>query len=98
MQQAKNLLLALAVTLLSACVYVPRTTEVYDVNCKIVTKEMTLQPMQIARLEQSRGNDGAGFLVLAGATAVASAVVSGSVVVVGNVVYWFEKQGRCVRE
>jgi hypothetical protein len=97
-QQMRTLLIAFSAIVLSACVYVPRTTEVYDVNCKIVTKEMTLQPMQIARLEQSRGTDGAGFLVLAGATAVASAVVSGSIVVVGNVVYWFEKQGRCVRE
>jgi hypothetical protein len=38
------------------------------------------------------------LLVAAGATAAASAVISGSIVVAGNVVYWFEKQGRCVRE
>ena len=27
---------------------------------------------------------------------VASAVVSGSIVIVGNVVYWLEKQGKCL--
>ena len=37
-------------------------------------------------------------MVSAGATAAASAIVSGSIVIVGNVVYWFEKQGRCLRE
>jgi hypothetical protein len=38
------------------------------------------------------------LLAAAGATAEASAVISGSIVIVGNVVYWFEKQGRCLRE
>lgn len=37
-------------------------------------------------------------MVSAGATAAASAIVSGSIVIVGNVVYWFEKQGRRLRE
>jgi len=34
--------------------------------------------------------------VAVGAVAAASAVVSGSIVVAGNMVYWFEKQGRCI--
>ena len=29
------------------------------------------------------------------AFATASAVVSGSIVVTGNIVYWFEEEGRC---
>jgi hypothetical protein len=32
-----------------------------------------------------------------GVVAVASAVVSGSIAVVGNVVYWLERQGQCVK-
>jgi hypothetical protein len=48
---------------------------------------------------QSCRNEACGaFLVAAGATLAASAVISGSIVVVGNIAYWFEKQGRCNRE
>jgi hypothetical protein len=37
------------------------------------------------------------IVAVAGVTAAASAVVSGSIAVVGNVVYWLERQGRCER-
>jgi hypothetical protein len=97
-QLMRHLLIALAVTALSACIYVPRTTEVYDADCRIQSKQMTLEPVQIASLGQCVGSGCGALLVVAGATAAASAVVSGSIVVVGNVAYWFEKQGRCVRE
>ncbi len=94
----KAVFIALFVATLSACVYVPRTTEVYDADCRIQSKQMTLEPVQIASLGQCVGSGCGALLVVAGATAAASAVVSSSIVVVGNVAYWFEKQGRCVRE
>jgi hypothetical protein len=94
----RHLLLALAVAALSACVYVPRTTEVYDADCRIQSKQMKLEPVQIASLGQCVGSGCGALLVVVGATAAASAVVSGSIVVAGNVAYWLEKQGRCVRE
>jgi hypothetical protein len=88
-------LLALMTT---GCVFVPVTTEVYDAGCHIQAKKMTLQPVQVGGFANCQGNDCATLLVFVGATAAASAVVSGSIVVVGNVAYWFEKQGRCNRE
>lgn len=97
-QQMNHLFISLTAVVLSACVYVPRTTEVYDAGCRIQSKQMTLEPVQIAHLGQCVGSGCGALLVVAGATAAASAVVSGSIVVVGNVAYWFEKQGRCVRE
>ena len=98
-QQMRHLLIAFTVAALSACVYVPRTTEVYDADCRIQSKQMKLEPVQIAHLGQCAGGNACGaLLVVAGATAAASAVVSGSIVVAGNMVYWLEKQGRCVRE
>lgn len=97
-QQMRYLLIALTVAALSACVFVPRTTEVYDAGCRIQSKQMTLEPVQIAHLGQCVGSGCGALLVVAGATAAASAVVSGSIVIAGNVVYWLEKQGRCVRE
>lgn len=86
-----------AALLLAACVYVPRTTEVYDADCRVTARQMDMQPVQIASISGCSNQGCAAVLVAAGATAAASAVVSGSIVVVGNVVYWFEKQGRCNR-
>jgi hypothetical protein len=89
-----------ATTLLSwltGCVYLPRTTEVYDPDCRIMSRHLDLQPVQVAAIGGCRNNECAVLLVAAGATAAASAVVSGSIVIVGNVAYWFEKQGRCIK-
>lgn len=104
MQLAKSLQLCrrlsgLAIVLsLSACIMVPRTTEVYDADCRISSKHMDLQPLQIGRFSHCHNQECAALLVAAGATAAASTVISGSIVIVGNVVYWFEKQGRCERD
>ncbi len=89
--------LAVAASLLplAGCVMVPRTTETYDPDCRITTRQMELQPVQIGSLMGCHNQGCAALLVAAGATAAASTVISGSIVIVGNVVYWFEKQGRC---
>lgn len=81
---------------LAGCVFVPRTTAVYDKDCQIEAKQMTMDLQQIGQLGSCTGNDCVHVLVGAGAVAAASAVVSGSIVVAGNVVYWFEKEGRCL--
>ena len=82
---------------LQGCVFVPRTVEVYNSDCQVMSRKMEMQPSQIAGIYGCSNADCAAFLVVAGATAAASAVVSGSIVVVGNVIYWLEKQGRCTR-
>jgi len=79
----------------AGCVMVPRTAETYDPECRIRTRQMELQPVQIGSLMGCHNQGCAALLVAAGADAAASAVVSGSIVIAGNVVYWFEKQGRC---
>jgi hypothetical protein len=81
---------------LAGCVFVPRTTTVYDKECQIEAKRMTMDLQQIGQLARCTGNECVHILVGAGAVAAASAVVSGSIVVTGNVVYWFEKEGRCL--
>jgi hypothetical protein len=92
---ARRLALAAMPLLLAGCVMVPRTTETYDPDCRITTRQMELQPVQIGSLMGCHNQGCAALLVAAGATAAASTVISGSIVIVGNVVYWFEKQGRC---
>jgi hypothetical protein len=82
--------------LLHGCIYLPRTTTVYDQDCRIEAKQMSMQLTQIGGFGRCQGQGCAELLVAAGAVAAASAVVTGSIVVTGNVVYWFEKQGRCL--
>ncbi|MEK8034686.1 hypothetical protein AACH06_28040 [Ideonella sp. DXS29W] len=83
---------------LQACVVVPRTTEVYDPDCRVMARTMDLEAVQIAAIRGCTDRSCGALLAAAGATAAASAVISGSIVIVGNVVYWFEKQGRCQRD
>jgi hypothetical protein len=83
---------------LAGCLYLPRTTTVYDEACRIESRHMTLQMAQLGNFERCSGQGCAELLAAAGAVAAASAVVSGTIVVAGNVVYWFEKQGRCIAQ
>ncbi len=82
---------------LVGCVYVPVTREVYDDNCGIVARQMSLDLQQVGVFAGGCVNEGCAALLAAmGAVTAASAVVSGSIVIAGNIVYWFEKRGRCV--
>jgi hypothetical protein len=92
MRAAALLVLLLCV---AGCIYVPRTTEVYDSACHVGARQMTLELTQVGGFTSCQGKGCAELLVAAGAVAAASAVVSGSIVVTGNIVYWFEKEGRC---
>ena len=83
--------------LLSACVLEPRTVETWDPECRTIARHMTRQPVQVAVFSGCANEGCATLLVLAGATTAVSAVVSGSIAVVGNAVYWLERQGRCQR-
>jgi hypothetical protein len=85
----------LLVAALHGCVVVPRTTTVYDQDCQIEARHMELASQQLVSLVGCRNDGCVAVLVASGAVAAASAVVSGTIVVTGNVVYWFEKQGRC---
>lgn len=91
-------MLAGATLLLQACIFVPHTTERYDADCRVASRHMELQAVQLASLSGCSNDGCASLLVLFGATGAASLVISGSIAVVGNVVYWFEHQGRCLQQ
>jgi len=82
---------------LTACVVVPQTREVYDPDCQVVHKQIVLEAGVVGGFHRCGGDGCATMLVAYGVVAAASAVVSGSIAIVGNVLYWAEKQGRCVR-
>lgn len=85
----------LCAALLSSCIVVPRTIEVYDPECQVVARHMDLQAVQIGYISRCSNEGCAALIVAAAATVTATAIISGSIVVIGNTVYWFEKQGRC---
>ena len=88
--------LPLAVMLLSGCVYMPETTTRYNAECGIYERRMTMQPYQVGSLMGCQDEGCVTGLVVAGVASAASAVITGSVVVVGNMVYWLERQGQCL--
>jgi len=88
--------LAFTLMLLGGCVYLPETTTRYNPDCGIYERKAIMQPHQIGTLMGCQDEGCGVLLIAAGAVTVASAVISGSVVVVGNVVYWLEKQGQCL--
>ena len=92
----RRAILGLAV-LLQACVFVPRTTIVYDETCRIHARQMVLDLEQVGFFGGCANQACGALLVAAGVVTAASAVVSGSIAVAGNIVYWFERQGQCAR-
>lgn len=94
--RTRKLLLA-ALLPLSACVFVPRTTEHREGDCQTIARHMALEPVQIAHIAHCNGDECVVLLAATGITAAASLVISGSIAVIGNMVYWLEERGRCVR-
>ncbi len=86
-----------AATLLTGCVVVPQTRHVYDPTCGVATKQITLEVAVLPGFHRCQGDGCVALMVSAGVVTVASTVVSGSVAVIGNVLYWAERQTGCPR-
>lgn len=89
-------LLALApLAVVQACVYVPRTTQVFDPECRVMANHMVLEPVQVAAIQSCSNQGCIALIVGAGVATAASVVISGTIVVAGNVAYWFERASQC---
>ena len=84
-----------AAVVLSACVYVPRTTMVYDFECKVMAKHLVLEGGQFAAVPHCENQGCVALVVGASVVTAATIVVSGSIVVVGNMACWLERKLRC---
>jgi hypothetical protein len=82
-------------TLLSACVYVPRTIQVYDHECKVMANHMILEGAQVAAIQRCENQGCVALIVGASVITAATVIISGSIVVVGNIAYWLERKARC---
>jgi hypothetical protein len=88
------LLTALAATT-AGCVVVPVTRDVYDPNCRVMRREVTLEAAVVGQFASCSGQECGALLVGLGIVSAATLVVSGSLAVVGNVVYWLEHEANC---
>ena len=94
-------IIVLSLSLLSACVFFPKTSpNQYDGgSCGTVTKKLRLEvkvkkKYSICSTRELKKSLGI-CLVLSGIAASATAVVSGSVVLLGNTIHWVEHKARC---
>jgi hypothetical protein len=86
-----------AVVLLQACAYVPRTTQAFDPECRVIANHMVLQEVQLGAIQHCSNEGCVALIVGAGVTAVASVLISGTIVVVGNIAYWLERRAECLK-
>ena len=84
------LLIVLCIT--AGCVFYPRHVHHYDADCQIRYKQLVLETNSMHGIQFHCADEGciAALLFIS-----AEALVAGSLVIVGNTVYWLEKEGRC---
>ena len=80
---------------LQGCVYLPRSTQVFDAECGVMVNHMVLEGGQVAAIQRCENQGCVALIVGAGIVTAATVVISGTIVVVGNVAYWFERKARC---
>lgn len=90
-----SLAAALASLALQGCVYLPRTITLPDPQCHGLHKQMILEGTQVAAIQGCINNGCVALVAAAGIVTATTAIVSGSIVIVGNVVYWIERQANC---
>lgn len=89
---------AVAAFELGGCAVSPRTVQTYDAECQTYQRSATLTARPLQGLDGSCMRQPGlcvPMLVTAGVVTAATTVISGSVVIVGNVVYWLERQAGC---
>ncbi len=94
--KAQTAIIALSL-LASGCVVHPKKIEYYS-ECDIKAKKLVLETDAMKGACSSGSGDSDNKACVGGliAMGVASAIISGSLVVIGNTVYWLEKEGKCM--
>lgn len=82
--------------LISGCIYYPKRVEVYNSDCTIKIRKLTLGVISSNSVPNCFGGNSAACLAAIAAVGPVTAVVSESIVVVGNTLYYMEKEGKCV--
>src|SRR5436190_21371805 len=87
----------LTVILLTGCVASTRAVQETGA-CEYQSKTLVLDVQPLPMPYGCHGHQAvcAAYLIGAGAVGVATTIVSGSIVLVGNTVYWLERQAGCL--
>jgi hypothetical protein len=80
---------------LGGCVFYPERVDYYDAECRVTRHRLQLGVEVIGDIGDCDGQKAEACLVAIAAVGGASAVISGSIVIVGNTIYWLERQGPC---
>ena len=92
---------------IGSCLVLPKTENVSNEKCKLVTKSWTLEVHELGKHSNCDTNCGEfvreivdcstseDCIKMIAVVSVGWTVVAASVVGVGNTVHWIEKQGRC---
>ncbi len=92
----RSIALALLSAACAGCIVYPKQVSVYDRYCGVRSHKLTLEAEYVlGHCPNSTAAEAEACLLIIAGSAVASSVISGSIVVVGNTIYWLEKQGRC---
>ena len=94
-RRAAAALAVLAALSLGGCIVVARTADVYDPTCRTYIKQVVLEAEVIGAIGHCHNESCGVMLASMGIISAASALVAGSVAIVGNIVYWAERKGRC---
>ena len=91
--QMKVFVILITCLITIGCVFYPKQIQQYDSECKIKYKKLILEHGELSGFKLSCTNEGciAALLLIP-----IEALVAGSIVVIGNTVYWLEKEGRCL--
>jgi hypothetical protein len=87
--------IAAATVTLSGCLVLPKVDMNQPVPCPLVTREITLDTVQLAHIEHCYGDACLLQLSTGAVVFAASLLVSGSVALVGNTIHWIERVGKC---
>ncbi len=97
--RSKTTIIAALALLLSGCVYYPTQTERYDAKCDLTYKHLELASTEMTDACAHRtASDPTGAGCLGGVLLLGpmSAAASVSVIMVGNAVYWLDKEAQCM--
>jgi hypothetical protein len=92
----KALVLAFLVAACTGCIVYPKKIQVYDPDCRVTSYKLTLDAEFLwGDCNGRTAEEAEACLLIIAGTGAASTAISGSIMVVGNTLYWLEKQGRC---
>ena len=92
-KKMKLFILSVACIILSNCAFYPKKVELYDQDCNLKYKQLELKSSTRDIISGQCNNEGCIANLL---TIPIQALIAGSIVIVGNTIFWLEKEAHCL--